>query len=606
MKKVTRLVPSMPVVKPRKRVAAYARVSRESERLNHSLSAQVSYYNEKIQNNPDWIFAGVYADSGISGTGIGKREEFKRLIADCDAGRIDIVLVKSISRFARNTVDLLETVRHLKSIGVDVWFERENIRSMNGDGELMLSILASFAQEESCSISDNCKWGIRKRFEQGIPHGHFYVYGYRWEGDELLIIPEEAEVVRRIFRNFLDGKSRRKTAAELNSEGITTKWGKAWADTAVKTILTNCIYVGDLLHQKGYNPGPTGGRRKMNHGELPQYLVQDHHEPIIDRETFDFVQAEMARRRELGTLANKSLNITCFTGKIKCGKCGKSMIRNTHHNPAKNSTLGDTIVNWRCGTKRAGGKCSTRDIPDRFLRKACAEALGLDEFDEEAFSERVDHVQIPENGLLVFYFKDGTEKTVTWENTSNKDSWTPERRASFSAKIRSQRAERSKYTTCLMCKIKCGTCGENYRVETCKGVRHWRCSKNRDGISLREDVLKEVIAEVMGTDGFDDAAVDEKLDSILVEDETLIFRFKNGHQESRNWVKPKRKGHKHTEEYKERMSQLTKERWTPERRAAMSEKMKRVRKERSRNGKSRNEDTGNGQPVHSESYQQQG
>ena len=606
MKKVTRLEPSVPIVKPRKKVAAYARVSMESERLNHSLSAQISYYNDKIQKNPDWIFAGVYADSGISGTGIVKRAEFKRLIADCDAGRIDIVLVKSISRFARNTVDLLETVRHLKSIGVDVWFERENIRSMDGDGELMLSILASFAQEESRSISDNCKWGIRKRFEQGIPHSHFYVYGYRWEGDELLIIPEEAEVVKRIFRNFLDGKSRRETAAELNSEGITTKWGKAWADTAVKTILTNCIYVGDLLHQKGYNLGPTDGRRKMNHGELPQYLVQDHHEAIIDRETFEFVQAEMARRRELGPLANKSLNITCFTSKLKCGKCGKSMVRNAYHNPAKNSTLGDTIVKWTCGTIKARGKCSTKDIPERFLRKACAEALELEEFDEQAFTERVDHVQIPENGLLVFYFKDGTEKTVTWENTSNKDSWTPERRASFSAKLRSQRALRSKYTTCLTCKIKCGSCGENYRVQTCKGVRHWRCTKNRDGIALREDVLKEVIAEVMGTEGFDDAAVDEKLDSILVDGETLIFRFKDGHEINRVWVKPKRKRRKHSDESKMLMSQKAKDRWTPERRAAMSEKMKQIRKERGRHGKSRNEDTSNGQSVYSESDQQQG
>ena len=223
MKKIIRMEPQEQALKPKKRVAAYARVSMESERLQHSLSAQISYYNEKIQKNPDWLFAGVYADDGISGTGTAKRDEFNRLIDDCNAGRIDLVLTKSISRFARNTVDLLETVRHLKDIGVEVWFERENIHSMDGDGEVMLSILASFAQEESRSISENVKWGTRKRFEKGIPNGHFRIYGYRWEGDELVPVPEEAAVVKRIFQNFLDGKSRLETEREFAAEGITTR-----------------------------------------------------------------------------------------------------------------------------------------------------------------------------------------------------------------------------------------------------------------------------------------------------------------------------------------------------------------------------------------------
>ena len=226
MRKITKIEPTAPVVKQKKRVAAYARVSMDTERLQHSLSAQVSYYNDKIQKNPEWLFAGVYADNGISGTGTAKREEFNRLLADCEAGKIDLVLTKSISRFARNTVDLLETVRHLKEIGVEVWFERENIRSFDWDGELLLSILASFAQEESRSISENCKWGIRKRFEKGIPNGHFRIYGYRWEGDELLIVPEEAAVVRRIFQNFLDGKSRLETEREFAGEGITTRFSQ--------------------------------------------------------------------------------------------------------------------------------------------------------------------------------------------------------------------------------------------------------------------------------------------------------------------------------------------------------------------------------------------
>ena len=167
MAKVTRIEPKVAVLKPRKRVAAYARVSMESDRLNHSLSAQVSYYSSLIQKNLDWEFAGIFADSGISGTGTSKRTEFQKMIAECDAGKIDIVLTKSISRMAWNVVDLLETVRHLKSIGVDVWFEKENIRSMSADGELMLSILAGYAEDESRSISDNAKWAIQKKFERG-------------------------------------------------------------------------------------------------------------------------------------------------------------------------------------------------------------------------------------------------------------------------------------------------------------------------------------------------------------------------------------------------------------------------------------------------------
>ena len=215
-----------------KRVAAYARVSMETERLNHSLSAQVSYYSELIQKHPGWVYAGVYADDGISGTKV-NRPEFQKMLAECEAGNIDIVLTKSISRFARNTVDLLETVRHLKELGIEVQFEKEHISSLSDDGELMLSLLASFAQEESRSISDNVKWGQRKRMEQGIPPGHFRVYGYHWEGDTLVPTPEEAVIVKRIFQNFLDGKSRLETEREFAAEGITTRDGCRWVDSNI-------------------------------------------------------------------------------------------------------------------------------------------------------------------------------------------------------------------------------------------------------------------------------------------------------------------------------------------------------------------------------------
>ena len=250
MPNLRRIEAAVPAIREKKKVAAYARVSMQSERMLHSLSAQVSYYSGLIQKNPDWEYAGVYADDFISGTNTVKRDEFKRMLADCEAGKIDIILTKSISRFARNTVDLLETVRHLKDLGVEVRFEKERIRSMDGDGELMLTILASFAQEESRSISDNVKWGIRKRMQNDIPNGHFRIYGYRWEGDELVIVPEEAEIVRLIYDNFLNGLSAETTEKQLAEMGVKSYKGQHFGNSSIRKILGNITYTGNLLFQK--------------------------------------------------------------------------------------------------------------------------------------------------------------------------------------------------------------------------------------------------------------------------------------------------------------------------------------------------------------------
>lgn len=394
MKNVRKLETVTPVLRQKKRVAAYARVSTETEHLQHSLSAQVSYYNAMIQKNPEWLFAGIYADDGISGTGTAKRDEFNHLIADCEAGLIDIVLTKSISRFARNTVDLLEAVRHLKELGVEVRFERENIHSLDGDGELMLSILASFAQEESRSISDNVKWGTRKRFEKGIPNGRVRVYGYRWEGDELVTIPEEAAVVKRIYQNFFDGKSRYETEREFAVEGIKTRMGCHWGDSSIRRVLRNYTYTGDLLLQREFISDPITKKRMKNRGELPQYCVADHHEAIIDKETFYYVQAEMQRRRE--PCVNKPAGRTCFTGMLRCPHCGKTLVRSRTY--------------WKCGTvKKKGGSCPVKgQIGDGRLRLACARAMGTVAFDEAAFAERVEFISVPETYRIEIHMKDGT------------------------------------------------------------------------------------------------------------------------------------------------------------------------------------------------------
>jgi DNA invertase Pin-like site-specific DNA recombinase len=587
MAKITKIEPQIPALPTRKKVAAYARVSMETERLHHSLSSQVSYYSELIQKNPEWEYVGVYADEAITGTIAKKRDEFKRLIADCDAGKIDIVLCKSISRFARNTVDLLETVRHLKELGISVRFEKENIDSLSGDGEVMLTLLASFAQSESESISNNVKWGVRKRMERGIPNGHFRIFGYRWEGDQLVIVPEEAAIVKRIYQNFLDGKSRLETEREFAAEGITTREGCRWVDSNIKVVLSNITYTGNMLLQKEYIADPISKKRKKNHGELKQYYVEDTHEPIIDMETFQYVQSEMARRKELGALANKSLNITCFTSKIKCEKCGKSYVRNTRKNRAKVSQLGDQLVGWVCGSsKTKNGKCKAMEIPEYILRQKCAEALGLEEFDEDAFAEQVEVITVPEQGILNFHMTDGTEKTLTWVSTAKKDAWTPEARKKASSYRRNHAMKRDD-VTCFTSKIKCADCGNNYRRQTrtkASGEKYHlfvcattnTCSNN----CIHEDTLRELTAQALGQQELDEAVFLKEIDHITIAPGGHItFCFYDGHEVSMEYS-IKRRMPAWTEERKKKQGEAIKASFTEERRQKMSETMKKIRSEK--------------------------
>lgn len=591
MRKINKIEPLMPSLPTRKKVAAYARVSMETERLQHSLSAQVSYYSELIQSNPEWEYAGVYADDGITGTK-SNRTEFQRLLADCEDGKIDIILTKSISRFARNTVDLLETVRHLKELGIEVRFEKERINSLSGDGEVMLTLLASFAQEEIVSLSNNVKWGTRKRMEQGIPNGHFRVFGYRWEDDQLVIVPKEAAIVRRIFQNFLDGKSRLETEREFAEEGITTRDGKRWVDSNIKVVLTNVTYTGNLLLQKEYVEDPLTKKRKKNRGELPQFYVEDTHEAIIDKETFDYVQAEIARRKELGPFANKSLNITCFTSKLKCGLCGYSYVRNQRSNRTKlTSTYDDTIVTWGCGTKKKkGGRCANKDIPERVLREACATALGLDEFDEDIFLERVDSIQVLEGQVLEFHFYDGTTALQEWVSTAKKDCWTDEHKDRQREWIKNYMANNSdgrysEFTT----RIRCEHCGSTFRrnTQTSKSassgkMHYWRCPTSGDCIAtgIREDRLKDITASVMGLAKHDAESFKEQVEYISVSgDMKLTFHFFDGTDQVIQY-NTKRQGTPWTEERHKKFSESMRGKYTEERREAMSQRMKQIRSEK--------------------------
>ncbi len=399
MAKVTRIEPTVAVLKPRKRVAAYARVSMESDRLSHSLSAQVSYYSNLIQKNPDWEFAGIFADSGISGTGTSKRTEFQKMIAECDAGKIDIVLTKSISRMARNVVDLLETVRHLKSIGVDMWFEKENIRSMSADGELMLSILAGYAEDESRSISDNAKWAIQKKFERG-EQWHTAAYGYRWDGKTFVINEDEATAIRRIYEDFLKDIPMRQTAKWLE------KHGYACSISFVRYVLQNPVYVGDVVLQRYFTENHRTHKVLKNEGQLPRYYIRNNHPAIIERAIFDKVQEKIKANYDFNPAAHRMVKPSCFSAKIICGNCGanyvKGMTRINKHD--------GLVEHWYCYGKIRRRNCKAKNIRGDRLRKACCEVLGLEEFDEEIFGKTIDKILVTDK--LEFHFYDGKVKTA--------------------------------------------------------------------------------------------------------------------------------------------------------------------------------------------------
>lgn len=393
---------------PRKlRVAAYARVSSGKDAMLHSLSAQITFYSGLIQRNPEWEYAGVYADEAITGTKA-SRPEFQRLLRDCKAGKIDLILTKSLSRFARNTVTTLQTVRELKECGVDIWFERENIHSLSEDGEFMLTLLSAFAQEESLSASENQKWKIRKNFSEGQPTAT-RILGYKLVGDRFEVIPAEAEVVKRIYAEYLSGLGLTAICKNLINDGVPTKNGGQWRESVLRSILTNEKYVGDVLLQKSYITDHISKRQVRNNGELPQYYVKDAHEPIIDRETFALVQEEMRRRASAYPHAHCSdAALYEFTGKILCEKCGCKYRR---------KKLASGKVVWICPTFNRLGKayCASQQIPDAILQDLVR-------------SIEFDLIRIPCANTVTIITKFGEEITRTWENPSRSESWTPEMR----------------------------------------------------------------------------------------------------------------------------------------------------------------------------------
>ena len=349
----------------KRRVAAYARVSTDSDEQFTSFEAQVDYYTRQITANPDWTMVEVYTDEGISGTNTKKRDGFNRMIADALAGKIDLIITKSISRFARNTVDTLTSVRQLKEKGVEVFFEKENIYTMDSKGELLITIMSSLAQEESRSISENVAWGKRAKCEEGkvyLPYKQFL--GYEKGPDGLpQIVEEQAKTVRLIYSLFLEGLMPSGIAKRLEALGILSPAGKPrWQPGTVESILTNEKYKGDALLQKTFCVDFLTKKMKRNEGELPQYYVEQSHPAIVTPEVFDEVQQELKRRREARYVGRSG----CFSSKIICGECGSYFGRKVWHSNDKYRT-----VIWRCQHKYDNGKlCKTPHVTEDQIKAA--------------------------------------------------------------------------------------------------------------------------------------------------------------------------------------------------------------------------------------------
>ena len=390
----------------KKRVAAYCRVSSGKDAMLHSLSAQVSYYSDYLQKH-GWEYAGVYADEAITGTK-DRRENFQWLLAECRKGTVQMVVTKSISRFARNTVTLLETVRELKALGVDVYFEEQNIHTMSADGELMLTILASYAQEESLSVSENMKWRIRRNFEEGKPWSGL-ILGYRFQNGQFVVVPEEAEIVKRIFREYLDGLGANAIMKGLNEDSILTRLGKPWRIEGILKILRNYNYTGNLILQKTYRENHLTKRKMKNNGEKPQYHAVGTHEAIIDLATFEAVQEELARRSEHYSGKKPSTVTYPFTQLIVCANCGKHYRRKTTA----------TGIVWICPTYNTHGKKACADskaIPENVLYELTADTPLGD----------LTAIRAEKDNTLAFCFKNGEQTVKRWKDRSRRESWTEE------------------------------------------------------------------------------------------------------------------------------------------------------------------------------------
>lgn len=393
---------------PKIRMAAYCRVSTDQEEQLSSYENQVNYYTNYIMNHPNYELIGVYADEGITGTSTKKRENFKKMIADCEAGKIDRIIVKSISRFARNTLDCLNYVRRLKELGIGVTFEKENIDTLDAKGEVLLTILSSLAQDESRSISENSTWGIRKRFEQGYLHVNTTKFmGYdKDENGNLVINEEQAETVRLIYDKYLRGRNYFSIAKELNGAGIPGWNGEVkWIASTIEKMLHNEKYKGDALLQKTYTVDFLTKKRDKNNGQVAQYYVADSHPAIITPEVWEAVQLEEKRRKEFmkaHRIKAFSSNIgeNPFASKVICGECGEAFGRKKWR-----PRLGEYRSVWQCNARyREKGVmgCANRHIDESALEQVFIKSWSVLMENKDACIKKWRQLQKGKNPLLAY------------------------------------------------------------------------------------------------------------------------------------------------------------------------------------------------------------
>ena len=351
----------------------FCRVSTDTDEQATSYDEQISHYTERINNEPSWELAGIFTDDGISGTNTKKREGFNKMIEECMAGKIDLIITKSISRFARNTVDCLKYIRMLKEKGVEIHFEKENIRTFDIQGEIMITIMASLAQQESESLSKNVKMGLKFRYQRGkisINHNWFLGYTKDEEGN-LIIVPEQAEVVKRIYREYLDGSSMDQIKAGLERDGVKNGAGrKKWGTTNIKQILTNEKYVGDAMLQKTVTIDTLNKTRVANDGREVQYYIEDHHEAIVSRVVFSRVQEEIKRRADMKNHKRTYSSKYGLSNVCRCGNCGAALYRVHWY-------LGGKKVMWRCRNRMDNGAdaCDLKSIDNKSIENAVVQAV---------------------------------------------------------------------------------------------------------------------------------------------------------------------------------------------------------------------------------------
>ena len=399
------------------RVAAYCRVSTEQEEQQNSYQVQIAYYTDLINRKKEWSLVGIFADEGISGTQTKKRTEFNRMIRMCKNKKIDLVITKSISRFARNTVDCLEYVRQLKNLGIGVIFEKENINTLTMTSEFMIALYGSFAQAESESISKNVSWGKEKAYREGkVQFQYRNLLGYRKGTDgKPEIVPEEAETIKLIYKLFLDGYSMTNIKKTLESKGILTAKGKKiWNESLISSILKNEKYVGDALLQKTFTVDCITHKIVKNHGERPMYLVTDHHAPIVDRDTYNRVQQELARRSSKRKISDKTITEQgkysskyALSELLICGHCGTPYRRTTW------SARGKKQIVWRCISRLEHGKKYCPDSPtikEDQLHKAIIQAIN------NYYSCRNDIARILKANIGTVLECQGQEEIISIEN----------------------------------------------------------------------------------------------------------------------------------------------------------------------------------------------